>query len=423
MGVSDRLRRFAFARPTVFPVVGWDGEGPLVEVLRRGLLQPVRAPHDSDLMLLSGRIPKAWSGPLRSLFETLALPRLAVWLRPDDGAAAPEGVPLIEADPQGSDLDAFLHQLLDPGAANNRPVLPDEPPSPWRGKGDHGQGGEGMMGGKPYGRPMAMVGNDPDGLMLGELSTSLGPFFPGLPSGLQVKLRLQGERIASVDEVTNWFPERSAGEVAAARPALRAAMGHDVPAADLERVRIRTHLRAMAAVLDLSGLDGVARRFLEADTNEPHRLRRLFRAAEWRGLRRVLQGVGRIDRDQAKELGLVGPAARACGLGGDTRSDDAAYRDAGFEPVSAQGGDAWARWTVLRDECLQAAALLPQLKERVTHAGEGPRGPWAVDGDAVCGASRVNLAVLERILPGLLWPEALLTVASLDLDMREAAIR
>src|SRR3546814_15175993 len=36
-------------------------------------------------------------------------------------------------------------------------LLPDEPPAPWRGKGDHGQGGEGMMGGKPYGRPMAMT--------------------------------------------------------------------------------------------------------------------------------------------------------------------------------------------------------------------------------------------------------------------------
>jgi hypothetical protein len=357
------------------------------------------------------------------LFETLALPRLAVWLRPDPNAAAPEGLPLIEAEPQGFDLDRVLGRLLEPDAASNRPVLPDEPPSPWRGEGDHGQGGEGMMGGKPYGRPMAMVGNDPDGLMLGELATSLGPFFPGLPSGLQLELSMQGERISSIDDVINWFPERPAAEAAAAAPALRAALGNEVAAADLERTRIRSHLRAMAAVLDLAGLEALARRFLLSDAIQPPRLKRLFRAAEWRGLRRILQGIGPVAREQAKELGLVGPAARACGLDADARADDPTYRDLRFEPVTAQAGDAWARWTVLRDECLQSAALLPQLEQRATRAGEGPRGPWIIDGDAVRGAGRANLAVLEKILPGLLWPEALLTIASLDLDMSEAAIR
>jgi hypothetical protein len=34
-----------------------------------------------------------------------------------------------------------------------------------------------------------------------------------------------------------------------------------------------------------------------------------------------------------------------------------------------------------------------------------------------------NLAILEQVLPGLLWPEALLTVASLDFDLAEAALQ
>jgi hypothetical protein len=421
MGVSDRLRRFAFATPTAFPVVGWGGERPWLELLRSGLVEPARAPHDSDLLLLSGRIPASWSGPLRALFETLALPRLVLWLRPDQDAPRPEGLPLVELDPQRPDCGAVLDRLLDRGAPNNRPVLPDEPPSPWRGEGDHGQGGEGMMGGKPYGRPMAMVGNDRDGLMLGALPTSLGPFFPGLPSGLQVKLSVQGERVSSVDGVTNWFPEGAAGEAAPA--ALRAARGTPVPAADLERARIRSHLRTMAAVLGLAGLDAMAHRFLSTETSDRRRLQRLFRSAQWRGLRRVLEGVGRVGRDQVQKIGLVGPPARAAGLGEDARASDPAYRGAGFAPVTAQGGDAWARWSVLRDECLQSAALLPRLGERSTRAAEGPHGPWLINAEGVRGASRANLPVLEQVLPGLLWPEALLTIASLALDMREAAIR
>ena len=41
-----------------------------------------------------------------------------------------------------------------------RTGCPTTPPNAWRGVGDHGQGGEGMMGGMPYGRPMAMTAED-----------------------------------------------------------------------------------------------------------------------------------------------------------------------------------------------------------------------------------------------------------------------
>ncbi|MDX1540206.1 MAG: hypothetical protein R3349_02260 [Geminicoccaceae bacterium] len=421
--MSGPLRRFAFACPTAFVVTGWDGEEPVRRLLRAGLVRPVGAPHDSDLLLLSGRMPETWAGALGALFDTLALPRLAVWLRPDREARAPEGLPLVELDPDHPDQDLIRERLLDPSASANHPILPDEPPSPWRGEGDHGQGGEGMMGGKPYGRPMAMVGNDPDGLMLGALSTSLGPFFPALPSGLQLKLTLQGERISSVDEVINWFPDCPADALETVDLTLRAAQGDEVPAAEIERARIRAHLCAMASILDLAGLPAVARRLYLADTEEPGRLKRLFRAAEWRGLHRVLTGVGVIDQDQAQELGLVGPAARASGTAEDARSRDSTYRDAGFAPTTTTGGDTWARWTVLRDECLQSASLILKLEERTTRAAEGPRGVWRKDGDGIAGASRANLAALGSVLPGQLWPDALLTIASLNLDMREAAIR
>lgn len=378
--MMEALRRFAFARPTAFAIPGEGGREALRAMLAEGWVRETPAPHDADLLLLAGTIPETWQRPLCALFETMALPRLAVWLR-THGASAPQGLPLIEVGPEGADREAVLARLLDPDAANNRPILADEPPTPWRGEGDHGQGGEGMMGGKPYGRPMAMTGGDADGLMLGALPTSLGPFFPGLPTELEIRLTLQGDRISSVEEVANWFSETAAD----AEPA-------PVAAADTERRQIRRHLDTMAAMLRFAGLDDLGRRCRFANSLDPRHLRRRLRAAERRGLRYALEGVGRIGREHAKHLGLTGHVARA-----STEGD----------------GDAWARWTVLRDEVLQAAERLSQPDRRSTGNSKGQR-----DGT---NESRANLGAVADMLPGLLWSEALLSVASLGLDMEEAA--
>ena len=412
MGVGERLRRQAFARPRAFPVLGHGGGERWHRLVAGGLVEPTRAPHDSDLLVLAGEIPEAWSKPLAALFETLALPRLAVWLQPAHARSQPRGLPLIELDPVRPDMAGITDRLLDLEAPNNRPVLADEPPTPWRGKGDHGQGGEGMMGGTPYGRPMAMVGNDPDGLMLGALTTSLGPFFPGLPSGLQLQLTLQGDRVGSVDEVTNWFPQRSVPP----EP--------EVVAAGLERARIASHLRWMASFLDLAGLPALARRFLtHSDTTDPRRLKRLFRAAGRTGLGRVLGGVGQISREQAEGMGLVGPCARASGIEQDARIEDPAYAGVGFETVTAREGDAWARWQVRARECLQSAELIERLGDRMTGGLEGPRGLHGREGDGFATASRANLTALPHVVSGALWPDAVLAISSLDLDMAEAALR
>ena len=419
MGVSAALRRFAFAAPTAFPVLGLGG-GPLWRnYLRDRPVRPTRAPHHADLLVLAGEIPSAWSAALRSLFETFALPRAAIWLRPAWPCAAPEGLPLAEGDPSRA--------LLDLDAPAHRPLLEDRPPSPWRGKGDHGQGGEGMMGGKPYGRPMAMTGPDPDGLMLGALPTSLGPFFPGLPSGLQLELVLQGDRIHAVQEVRNWFPEppADAAHVALALvPALRAAQGADVRIADLERARIRSHLVWAANLLELAGLEALARRFLaRLETVRAVELEDLFGAAERTGLGRVWAGVGELPAALVQDLGLVGPVARASRQPADVRAGDPGYARLGFEVQTRGGRDVWARWLVRRDECLQSARLLEAAGQHLTRAAESPRGAVALAADGLRTPSRADLAALEHLLPGLLWSEAVLAVASLDLDMAEAALR
>src|SRR3546814_14512508 len=57
-----------------------------------------------------------------------------------------------------------------------------------------------MMGGKPYGRPMAMTEDDRrDGLALDAYSATFGPFLPVFPPGLQLSLTLQGDVVQSAE--------------------------------------------------------------------------------------------------------------------------------------------------------------------------------------------------------------------------------
>jgi hypothetical protein len=109
----------------------------------------------------------------------------------------------VANEPATIDWHALQNRLLAADNSANAELLADEPPAPWRGRGDYGQGGEGMMGGKPYGRSMAMTMEDVDNLALDDVPTALGPYFPGLPSGLQVMLRMQGDRVRVCAGVTN----------------------------------------------------------------------------------------------------------------------------------------------------------------------------------------------------------------------------
>ncbi|HVG58272.1 MAG TPA: hydrogenase, partial [Hyalangium sp.] len=64
-----------------------------------------------------------------------------------------------------------------------------------------------------------------------------------------------------------------------------------------------------------------------------------------RTVRHRLQGVGALSKEQALELGLVGMAARACGVGIDTRMSLPArpYSQQSIPTVVEGTGDCWAR--------------------------------------------------------------------------------
>lgn len=79
-----------------------------------------------------------------------------------------------------------------------------------------------------------------------------------------------------------------------------------------------------------------------------------------------LRGVGRLTREQAIELGAVGPMLRASGESYDARRlGYAAYDDLEIEPVTAEEGDCYARCKVRLQELLQSFAILRELIRKI----------------------------------------------------------
>jgi len=94
------------------------------------------------------------------------------------------------------------------------------------------------------------------------------------------------------------------------------------------------------------------------------------------------EGTGALTRAQAIELGLVGPAARACGVARDVRRDHAfgAFRGQFFPVSSAATGDVLARAQVRRWEIERSVAwILERLKALPTGATTVPLGALAPD--------------------------------------------
>jgi ech hydrogenase subunit E len=83
-----------------------------------------------------------------------------------------------------------------------------------------------------------------------------------------------------------------------------------------------------------------------------------------------LVGVGVISKDQAHELGCVGPMMRASGIAKDTRTlGYAAYGELDFAPLRETAGDSYARCVVRIRELFQSVDLINQAAAKIP-AGE-----------------------------------------------------
>jgi ech hydrogenase subunit E len=153
-------------------------------------------------------------------------------------------------------------------------------------------------------------------------------------------------------------------------------------------------------------------------------------------------GKGVVAQNEAYELGLVGPTARASGVAQDMRSlGYAAFNELNFEPVLETSGDCWARSKVRLREVLQsidlirqASAKLPggdvQVKVKGRPTGEAvarveqPRGEllYYIKADGTKNLARLrirtptfaNIPALLTMLPGQWLSDVPVIVLSID---------
>lgn len=424
MGLKFRIAGFAAAGPVpVFVVAGAGMRAVVQDLLLDHDVRIVDAPRAAAILLIAGSTPDADVQALARLHDILPHPRATVTWRTHDPFVALGGASaatVVEEDDPVPTLRAVFRDLLTGGRASEPAILPDVDAVEWRGLGPYGQGGSGMTGGTPYGRPMAELGPDRDGLRLDILPVTLGPFFPGLPSGLVLAAKLSGDVMTEVAVTTpGVLPSRPGS----ASPFIRALSG-PVAIAELELARACDHLRWLADALMAQGLPAFGRRALrlahEVRPGDGDRVRAFGARLSRSGLYRwSLPRGGLVEAGRFSGLGL-GPIARAAGVAEDVRLEDEGYRALGFEIVVMRRGDPVGWWQVRIEEAarsLDLAARAAGRKTTLVGRVESPRGRLE-PGDSPTNRA---LALVPELLSGLEWGDALTTLIGLDLDLDEAA--
>lgn len=476
------LGRFAAGGPApVFAVAGPGTRNRVEDLALDAGLRPVASPRHASLLLVAGEVPEEHREALDRVHDQVPHPRATLrWQAAATagagGGAAPGGRPAaadgatedsgdeegdgpVPGDPTavpaaedpGEAANRLYRRLLAGGLESEPHRLPDEPPAPWRGKGDHGQGGKGMMGGKPYGRPMAMTGDDlRDGLALDRVPFTVGPFLPALPPGMVLRVVLQGDVVQEAEVLSPPYPQPLP------EPFRRARQGEPVAVAELELARAAALLRSVGRTLRLLGAHALAERLLArlvkpAEAGAGARASTRHTPPQRRGtpgldeladrlvrFRRLLRnsgtlaalpaGLAPLGRERA--VGLGGPCGRAAGGQVDPRAGLPVYRDLGFEALPARGDGVRERLLQRLDEAEQALKLarrangaehpvldpadLPGASEEKL---EGPEGEGSLPGGASrpsSGRAAYFRQAIPRLLPGLEWSQAMLAVASLE---------
>lgn len=426
MGLTSRLEQLAAqARVPVFAVAGSGARDAVQDLRLRSEIRILDSPKAASVLVVAGPIADVHAPALALIHDALPHPRATVLWAPQGELASLPGVPAIvitDGDPVAVIVAAY-RDLLTGRRPSEPAILPDVDQAEWRGLGPYGQGGSGMTGGTPYGRPLAELGPDPDGLRLDVVPVSIGPFFPRFPTGLVLDIRFSGDLVLDV-AIGEGALESPVG---APRPALRPflqALSEPVPICQLELARAREHLRWLADALVAHGLPALGARSLRlaqrARPGDVGAVRRLARLIGWTQVTRwSTRGVGKVPADDLAGLG-AGPVARAAGLAEDVRLEDPAYRALGFEPIVRDGGDAAARWAVRLAEAAQSLDLAVRAGDvRTSLIGrvESPRGRL----ESGTAASARLLALVPELLRETEWGDAVATVVSLDIDLDEAA--
>lgn len=421
MGLTARIAGLAAAEPVpVFAIAG-SGMRAAVQDLR---LEPgvriVDTPRAAVVLLIAGPVAALDAEALARIHDALPHPRATVaWRTVDPFARAGSGSSIVaDGDDPVPALRAVLRALFLGHRPSEVSILPDEDAVAWRDVGPYGQGGSGMTGGTPYGRPMAELAPDRDGLRLDVLPVTLGPFFPRLPAGLVLDVQLAGDVVTGVEVATS----RSIATVGGLSSPFVRALSGPVSIAELEVTRAREHLRWLSDALVAQGLPAYGRRALrlaqDVRAGDGHRVRGFATSMGSSGvLRWSLPHTGRLDRATLGGLGL-GPIARAAGLAEDVRAEDAGYRALGFRPHLTDVGGPPGWWQMRLEEAARALDLAGVAGDRTTALVgrvESPRGRLEPDDSP----TERTLTLLPEALSGLEWGDAVATLVGLDLDLDE----
>lgn len=418
MVLRATLARLAAGAEVPVFVARGAGAGDAEDALRRSSrLRVVDTPRQASVLVVVGRVPEAHREALDRIHDQLAHPRATVWWTGGSGddvrAAWPEAT-IVGSAAEAVEAVLAAHVGLLRGTRSTEPArLPDVEAAEWRGVGPYGQGGSAMTGGVPYGRPMARRGDDRDGLSLDVVPVTVGPFLPVLPAGLTLKVTFAGDVVHLV-EVASWrVPDGGIGAP------LDGATPHDAGSrlslADVELGRARHHLRWLARLLRLYGLDALSSRVLALAeragpdvAGEVASLRkRLDRS--W-VLGSVTAGVGALVGDAATAWG--GSVARAAGIVVDARLHSSTYLDLGFAPVTFSAGDVRDRWRQRLAEAAQSLDLAARAADRDVEdiLEDGVERSAIAPGDGLS-------ADLGALLTGMEWSDAAATIVSLDLAL------
>jgi len=201
VGMNWLAKIAGLAEVPVFVAIGEGAPADTASVLGKNpAVRSVETPRAAAILLVVGTVPDDRLAQLHRLHDQLPHPRATVLWHSRNQLTGATSVG--EAEDIGDALRT-IHKGLLAGKFDTEPdILPDAPPNEWRGIGPHGQGGKGMMGGTPYGRPMAMTAPDlRDGLELDAYTADFGPFLPMFPPGLVLTFTLQGDVIQSLTVV------------------------------------------------------------------------------------------------------------------------------------------------------------------------------------------------------------------------------
>lgn len=429
------LARIAFGAPArVFPIVGAGAPAAFDDLRLSDDVALLDSPRSATVLLVAGVLPEALREAAARVHDQMSHPRGVVWWtdtpdRQERALPFPVALAVGPAEDVPAALRRLQGELVTGRRASSAAILPDVDPAPWRGVGPYGQGGTGMTGGVPYGRPLADRADDRDGLMLDQLPLRVGPFFPPFPPGLVLDVLLQGDLVQQATVGANPFADPATPP--AVNDPFRVALTRPVPVAEIERARARHLLRWLAHALRVHGLGALGRCALTLAAALTHDAPASRVAADVAALARVLErtralgwttaDVGVTPRALVEARGL-GPVTRAAGLAEDARTDEPAYRALGFAPavVPDPHGDARARWRQRLAEVAQSLDLAARAGERTAWGAgvvESPRGRRT--------ATDAPAATLLSILPDLLrdqeWGDAVTAVVSLDIDMVDAS--